>query len=71
MDDDLPETLDETYVYTVEYQREFAQQLFLCLAVYIRPLLVDELEEILAIQSDEEHPLPLMQPGVKRTQKKR
>ena len=58
---DLPETLDETYGRTLlgidEEKREYAQRLFLCLAVSIRPLLVEELAEILAIRFDEaEHP---------------
>ena len=52
--DVLPKTLDETYDRTLlnidEEKREFAQRLFLCLAVSIRPLRVDELAEILAIQ---------------------
>src|SRR6266852_425914 len=54
---DLPKTLDETYGRTLlnidEEKREFAQRLFRCLAVSIRPLRVDELAEILAIQFDE------------------
>ena len=54
---DLPKTLDETYDRTLlnidEEKREFAQRLFRCLAVSIRPLRVDELGEILAIQFDE------------------
>ena len=53
---DLPETLDETYGRTLlgidEEKREYAQRLFLCLAVSIRPLLVEELAEILAIRFD-------------------
>ena len=55
--DDLPKTLDETYGRTLlnidDEKREFAQRLFRCLAVSIRPLRVDELAEILAIQLDE------------------
>jgi hypothetical protein len=54
---DLPKTLDETYGRTLlnidDEKREFAQRLFRCLAVSIRPLRVDELAEILAIQFDE------------------
>ena len=57
---DLPKTLDETYCRTLlnidEEKREFAQRLFRCLAVSIRPLRVDELAEILAVQFDEEAP---------------
>jgi len=55
---DLPKTLDETYGRTLlnidEERREFAQRLLRCLTVSIRPLRVDELTEILAIQFDEE-----------------
>src|SRR5580658_4606227 len=54
---DLPKTLDETYDRILlnidEEKREFAQRLFRCLAVSNRPLRVDELAEILAIQFDE------------------
>src|SRR6267154_2992162 len=54
---DLPKTLDETYGRTLlnidVEKREFAQRLFRCLVVSIRPLHVDELAEILAIQFDE------------------
>ena len=54
----LPKTLDETYGRTLlgidEEKREYAQRIFRCLVVSIRSLLVEELEEILAIQFDEE-----------------
>ena len=50
----LPKTLDETYGHTLlsidDEKREYAQRLFRCLAVSIRPLRVQELAEILAIQ---------------------
>ena len=36
-----------------EEKREYAQRLFRCLAVSIRPLRVEELAEILAVQFDE------------------
>ena len=53
---DLPITLDETYGRTLlaidGEKREYAQRLFRCLMVSIRPLRVDELAEILAIQFD-------------------
>jgi ankyrin repeat protein len=52
--EDLPKTLDETYGRTLlgidEEKREYAQRLFRCLAVSIRPLRVEELAEILAIR---------------------
>ena len=54
----LPKTLDETYGRTLlgidEEKREYAQRLFRCLMVSIRPLRVKELAEILAIHFDEE-----------------
>ena len=53
---DLPITLDETYCRTLlaidGEKREYAQRLFRCLMVSIRPLHVEELAEILAIQFD-------------------
>ncbi len=52
--DDLPKTLDETYDRTLmgidEEKREYAQRLFRCLVVSIRPLRVEELAEVLAIR---------------------
>src|SRR6266849_5664710 len=55
--EDLPKTLDETYdrtlLYLDEEKREYAQRLFRCLTVSIRPLRVEELAEVLAIQFDE------------------
>src|ERR1700677_2468497 len=54
---DLPKTLDETYSRTLlgidEEKREYAQRLFRCLMVSIRPLRVEELAEVLAIHFDE------------------
>ena len=53
---DLPKTLDETYGRTLlgidEEKREYAQRLFRCLVVSIRPLRIDELAEILAVRFD-------------------
>jgi hypothetical protein len=55
---DLPKTLDEAYSRTLlgidEEKREYAQRLFRCLLVSIRPLRVEELAEILASRFDEE-----------------
>jgi ankyrin repeat protein len=52
--EDLPKTLDETYGRTLlgidDEKREYAQRLFRCLAVSIRPLRVEELAEVLAIR---------------------
>src|SRR5882757_2282670 len=53
---DLPKSLDETYGRTLlgidEEKREYAQRLFRCLMVSIRPLHVEELAEIFAIRFD-------------------
>src|SRR6266404_3007385 len=53
---DLPESLDETYEQTLlgidKEKRIYAQRLFCCLSVSIRPLRVEELAEILAVESD-------------------
>src|SRR5712671_6775741 len=55
--DELPKTLDETYAHTLlgidEEKRQYAQRLFRCLTVSIRPLRVEELAEILAIHFDD------------------
>ena len=52
--DDLPRSLDGTYeriLLGIEEERwDYAQRLFQCLAASIRPLRVDELAEILAMQ---------------------
>ena len=52
--EDLPKTLDETYGRTLlgidEEKREYAQRLFRCLTISIRPLRVEELAEVLAIR---------------------
>jgi ankyrin repeat protein len=52
----MPKTLDETYERALleidEGMRQYAQRLFQCLAVSIRPLRVEELAEIMAVQFD-------------------
>jgi len=54
---DLPEGLDETYSRTLlgidKEKQEYAQRLFQCLTVSIRPLRVEELAEIFAVRFDE------------------
>jgi hypothetical protein len=54
--DDLPETLDETYERVLKdinkVNREHAIRLLHCLTVAIRPLRVEELAEVLAIDFD-------------------
>ena len=51
---ELPKTLDETYRHALlsidEENREYAQRLFQCLTISIRPLRVVELAEVLAIR---------------------
>ena len=54
--DKLPQTLDETYERTLlrieKEKRTYAHRLFQCLTVSIRPLRVEELAEVLAVQFD-------------------
>jgi ankyrin repeat protein len=54
--DQLPHTLDETYERTllgIEREKQiYARRLFQCLTVSIRPLRVEELAEVLAVQLD-------------------
>ena len=54
--DELPDDLDKTYEKTLlgidKKKRKYAQRLFQCLSVSIRPLRVEELAEILAVQFD-------------------
>ena len=54
--DDLPEVLDETYERTLRnidnQKRKYAKRLFQCLSVPIRPLRVEELADIFAVQFD-------------------
>jgi len=53
---DLPESLDKTYEQALlgidKEKRIYAQCLFQCLSVSIRPLRVEELAEILAVEPD-------------------
>jgi ankyrin repeat protein len=53
----MPKTLDETYEHALRAidgeMRQYAQRLFQCLAVSIRPLRVEELADILAVRFDE------------------
>jgi ankyrin repeat protein len=54
--DELPTTLDETYERALEWipkeKRQHAHRLFQCLVVAIRPLRVEELAELFAIEFD-------------------
>ncbi len=73
--EDLPKTLDERYGRTLlgidEEKREYAQRLFRCLVVSIRPLRVEELAEVLAIRFPKAAPLHLTQLGVPKMRRKR
>src|ERR1700679_221120 len=59
--DRLPESLDETYARVLlgidEQKQEYALRLFECLWVSIRPLRVEELADILAVEFDATAPL--------------
>ena len=52
----MPKTLDETYIRALlaidEEKRQYARRLLHCLAVSVRPLLVEELADILAVRVD-------------------
>jgi hypothetical protein len=54
--DDLPEDLDETYERTLRnidnQKRKYAKRLLQCLSVSVRPLRVEELADIFAVQFD-------------------
>lgn len=56
--EELPETLDETYERSLQgidkEKRQYAYRLFQCLVVSIRPLRVEELAEVFAIQPNME-----------------
>ena len=60
--DELPESLDETYERILREikkpNREHARRLLQCLVVAIRPLRVEELAEVLAVDFDDEEGIP-------------
>ena len=60
--DELPETLDGTYEQTLrridKQKRDYAYYLFQCLVVSKRPLRVEELAELFAIQHNDENTIP-------------
>jgi Ankyrin repeats (3 copies) len=60
--DELPESLDETYERVLREikkpNRDHARRLLQCLVVAIRPLRVEELAEILAVDFDDEEGIP-------------
>ena len=67
----MPRTLDETYKHALlaidGEMRQYAQRLFQCLAVSIRPLRVEELADILAVrfESSDAGVLPKFNPGLR------
>jgi ankyrin repeat protein len=60
--DELPESLDETYERILREikkpNREHARRLLQCLVVAIRPLRVEELAEVLAVDFDDDEGIP-------------
>jgi ankyrin repeat protein len=64
--DELPESLDETYERvlkeTKKPNREHARRLLQCLVVAIRPLRVEELAEVLAVDFDNAGGIPKLNP---------
>ena len=64
--DELPETLDETYERILKEiekpNREHARRLLQCLVVAIRPLRVEELAEVFAVDFDNADGIPKLNP---------
>src|ERR1700742_2815692 len=65
--DELPESLDETYERVLKEirkpNRDHALRLLQCLVVAIRPLRVEELAEILAVDFDDKEGIPKLNPS--------
>ena len=65
--DELPESLDETYERILKEvkkpNRDHARRLLLCLVVAIRPLRVEELAEVLAVDFDDAEGVPKLNPN--------
>ena len=65
--DELPESLDETYERVLKdikkQNRDHACRLFQCLVVAIRPLRIEELAEILAVDFDDAEGIPKLKPN--------
>ncbi len=65
--DELPESLDETYERVLKEirrpNRDHALRLLQCLVVAIRPLRVEELAEILAVNFDDTEGIPKLNPS--------
>jgi hypothetical protein len=64
---ELPESLDETYERVLKEikkpNRDHARRLLSCLVVAIRPLYVEELAEVLAVDYDDEEGIPRLNPN--------
>ena len=64
--DELPESLDETYERVLKEikkpNRDHALRVLRCLVVAIRPLQVEELAEVLAVNFDDEEGIPKLNP---------
>ena len=65
--DELPESLDETYDRVLKEikrpNRDHARRLLSCLVVAVRPLRVEELAEVLAVDYDDEEGIPRLNPN--------
>ena len=65
--EELPESLDETYERVLREikkpNRDHARRLLQCLVVAIRPLRVEELAEVLAVDFDDAEGIPKLKPG--------
>src|ERR1700679_2294592 len=65
--EELPESLDETYERVLREikkpNRDHARRLLKCLVVAIRPLRVEELAEVLAVDFDDAEGIPSLNPG--------
>src|SRR5712672_2682951 len=65
--EELPESLDETYERVLREikkpNRDHARRLLQCLVVAIRPLSVEELAEVLAIDFDDAEGIPKLNPS--------
>jgi ankyrin repeat protein len=65
--DELPESLDETYERILKEikkpNRDHARRLLSCLVAAVRPLRVEELAEVLAVDYDDEEGIPRVNPN--------
>ena len=65
--DELPESLDETYERVLKEikkpNRDHARRLLSCLVAAVRPLRVEELAEVLAVDYDDEEGIPRLNPN--------